>query len=303
MFGRFVLFMMPLMPRKLIKRFAMRYVAGEDFDSARQVIQNMNSRNFHATLDILGEDVSSAEQADGVVAGYKSVLKHIAEDGLQANISVKLTHLGLRLDEAAAIQRVHDLADYAKSLGIFMRIDMEDSSLTQKTLDIHNEVREGRGNVGVVLQSYLKRTEEDARQLANTGANIRLCKGIYREPPDIAFKHPDEIRQSYLRCAELLLEGRGNYTAFATHDLQLITALEEMVTFRSIPKDTFEFQALLGVPVENTLDALVARGFKVRWYVPFGADWYAYATRRLEENPDIASYMFRQIFSPQNRSR
>lgn len=302
MFGQLVTRLLPLVPKGIVRRVAMRYVAGEDLDAAAQAVRNLNGRGYLATMDILGEDADSDAHADRTVQGYGAVLARIAADGLDSNISVKLTHLGIRLDPDRAGERIRALVGDAKERGNFVRIDMEDSSLTQATLDVFRALRESHGNVGTVLQAYLRRTEQDARELAAAGANLRLCKGIYREPADIAFQKPEEVRQAYLRTASVLLDGTTNYTAFATHDRTLIAALEDMVTHRAIPRDRFEFQALLGVPVEDLLDDLVARGFRVRWYVPFGREWYAYSTRRLKENPKMATYIVRQMFSPRNQS-
>lgn len=302
MFGRLVTKMLPLVPRSIVRAVAMRYVAGEDLDSTAVAVKNLNDRGYLATMDILGEDTTSEAFADETVAGYIDVLDRVAADGLAANISVKLTHLGIRLDPVAAASRVEALIVAAARRGNFVRIDMEDSSLTQATLDLYGDLRTRHDNVGTVLQASLRRTEDDARTLAAKGANLRLCKGIYRESAEIAFQQPGEVRASYLRTAEALLEGAETYTAFATHDRVLIDALVERVRERGIPKDRFEFQALLGVPVEGLLERLVSDGFTVRWYVPFGVEWYAYSTRRLTENPRMATYIVLQLFSPRNRA-
>ena len=302
MFGRIVTKLLPLVPKPIVKRVAMRYVAGEDLDGATTVVHSLNGRGYRATMDILGEDAHSGEEADRTVVGYGEVLQRIAEHDLTSNISVKLTHLGMRLDPAAAAKRLRTLIEDAERRGNFVRIDMEDSSLTQATLDLFREVRATHANVGTVLQAYLRRTEQDARELGAMGANLRLCKGIYREPADIAFQKADEVRASYMRTATALLDSPGAYTGFATHDRALIASLLELVETRAVPKDRFEFQALLGVPVEDLLDDIVARGYTVRWYVPFGRDWYAYSTRRLKENPKMATYIVRQMFSPRNQS-
>lgn len=302
MFGRLVTKVLPLVPRPIVRAVAMRYVAGEDLDSAAVAVRNLNERGYLATMDILGEDTSSETHADETVAGYVDVLDRIAADGLAANISVKLTHLGIRLDPVTAASRVEALIVDAARRGNFVRIDMEDSSLTQATLDLYADLRTRHDNVGTVLQACLRRTEEDARALAARGANLRLCKGIYREPAEIAFQRPDEVRASYLRTADAILAGTDTYVAFATHDRALIDTLVERVRERAVSKDRFEFQALLGVPVEDRLERLVADGFTVRWYVPFGLDWYAYSTRRLKENPQMATFIVRQIFSPRNRA-
>jgi len=303
MFGRIVTGLLPWVPQGIVKRVAMRYVAGEDLDAACATVAALNRRGFQATVDILGEDAASEAVADETVTGYREVLARIAQGDLRSNISVKLTHLGFRLDPERAERRLADLIGDAGRLGNFVRIDMEDSSLTQATLDLHARMRARSERVGTVLQAYLHRTEEDARHLAAQGANLRLCKGIYRESPAIAYTRPDAIRASYLRTAEVLLDGAGTYTAFATHDRTLLSSLVDLVTSRRVPPDRFEFQALLGVPVDDVLVPLVASGFTVRWYVPYGREWYAYSTRRLKENPKMATYIIRQILQPRKNRR
>jgi proline dehydrogenase len=302
MIGYLATRLLPMVPRSVVYAIARRYVAGEDLDAAVNTVGNLNRNRFDATLDILGEDATDAAHADATVRAYCEVLERVAAEGLRSNISVKLTHLGMRLDPEAALGRVESLVARAGELGNFVRIDMEDSSLTDATLGIHRTLRERHANVGTVLQAYLRRTEVDARELASVGTNLRLCKGIYREPATIAFKDRDEIRESFLRTANVLLEGKATYTGFATHDRELIAGLVAMVNRMEIPRDRFEFQALLGVPVEDLLRKLVDDGFRVRIYVPFGSEWYPYSSRRLKENPKMASYVISHLFSPRSRA-
>lgn len=287
-----------MVPRAVVHAVASRYVAGEDLSAAAGVVRSLNARGYEATLDVLGEDARDATVADRTVREYLDVLERIRADSLRCNVSLKLTHLGLRLDRDAARERLRRIVERARELGNFVRIDMEDSSVTDATLEIYRAMRAADGPVGAVLQACLRRTLDDARALAATGANVRLCKGIYREPRAIAYHGREQVRASYLAAAEALLRAAGTYVAFATHDRPLIERCLDLVARLAIPADRFEFQALLGVPVEDVLDRLVSRGVRVRAYVPFGEDWYPYASRRLRENPKIASYVLRQMFAP-----
>ena len=298
MFGWMVSRMLPVVPKGVVRQVAKRYVAGEDLETAAAVVRTLNEKRREATVDILGEDAKDADHADGTVRGYGQVLEAIATRGLRSNVSVKLTHLGLRLDRTACEARLAAILETAKGRGNFVRIDMEDSSLTDVTLEIHASVRErfGGAHVGTVLQAYLRRTLGDAEKLAAMGANLRLCKGIYREPVGLAFHGREEIRENYMAVAETLLAGTGTHVGFATHDRKLIARLREMVARLAVPEDRFEFQALLGVPIDDVLDDLAAEGHTVRIYVPFGEEWYPYSSRRLKENPKLATYIVRQMF-------
>jgi proline dehydrogenase len=303
MFGFLVSRMLPLVPRGIVRRVAMRYVAGETLGAAVATVADLNRQGYEATLDVLGEDAKDGEHADAAVVEYLRALAEIADAGLKSNVSVKLTHLGLRLGREACEARLGRIVEAARERGNRVRIDMEDSGLTDVTLDVYRTARERFGNVGTVLQAYLRRTRNDATKLAAEGANLRLCKGIYREPAAIAFQGREEIRQSYLDAAEILLKGEKSYVGFATHDRVLLDRCRELVRRLGVGTDRYEFQALLGVPVEDVLERFVAEGIRVRWYVPFGVEWYPYATRRLKENPKIASYVFRQIFSRGRKTR
>jgi len=289
--------MLPVVPKAVVRRVASRYVAGEDLDAAVAMVRGLNARGYEATLDILGENARDSGEAERTRTGYREVLDRIQQEGLKSNVSIKLTHLGVRLDATAAKERLETIVQRAKEYRNFVRMDMEDSSLTQVTLDLYEDLHQRyRGAVGAVLQAYLHRTAQDAQRLAALGANVRLCKGIYREPRAIAYQDREQVRKSFLQAAATILNAPDTYLAFATHDRVLIDRCLELV--RRVPADRYEFQALLGVPVEDLLDRLVARGVRVRVYVPYGSDWYPYATRRLRENPKIASYVLRQLFSP-----
>ncbi len=296
MFGWLITRMLPIVPMPVVRAVSRRYVAGEDLGAALEVVKGLNASGFQATMDILGEDAGDAAHADGTVDGYRNVLDRIAAEGLKSNVSVKMTHMGIRLDRGEAEARLARIVDKAAEHGNFVRIDMEDSGLTDTTFEVYRAARARHPRVGTVIQAYLRRTVDDARILAAEGANLRLCKGIYREPAAIAYQGKEEIRKSYLDTAEILLSAPGTYTGFATHDRVLIQRLLDLTRRMGMPRDRFEFQALLGVPVDDVLTDLVSQGYTVRWYVPFGDEWYAYSTRRLKENPKMATYIVRHWF-------
>jgi len=282
-------------PKSLVRRVAWRYVAGEDFHAAEQVAQRLEEMGCCATFDLLGEFVEDLSQADASVQEYRAALERIHEVGLDANVSVKLTAFGLKLDEEAAYVRVKDVVSHARGFGNTVRIDMEDSSCTDATFRIYRRLRdEGLDNVGIVLQAYLRRTKEDISELAALQPSCRLCKGIYVEPEAIAFQDDDEIRESYRAAMGALLDG-GSYLGIATHDGALVEAGVDAVRSRQVPTSGYEFQMLLGV-AENIRSSLVRDGHRVRVYIPYGRDWHAYCVRRLKENPRIGRYVFMGLF-------
>lgn len=303
MIGRLAIWLLPFTPRSIVRKVASRYVAGEDLASASLVVQSLNARSYLATMDILGENAADSNVADGTVREYLDVLDRIRTDSLQSNVSLKLSHLGVRLSREAARERLASIVQHARKLDNFVWIDMEDSSLTDETLDVYRLFWARGEPVGAVLQSYLRRTLDDARSLASIGARVRLCKGIYREPSSIAFRGREEIRESFLAAADALFASPDTMVAFATHDRLLIERCLRLVAKRGVPPTRFEFQVLLGVPIEDVLDPLVSQGIAARVYVPFGPEWYPYASRRLRENPRIASYILRQMFLPSGRRR
>lgn len=282
------------LPRRIVGMVSRRYIAGETLESAMETTRRLNQTGMSTTMDVLGENVRTLDEAAGTVRLYLRVLSELAERGLDGNISVKPTHLGLKLDRAHCAANIRELVAAAENLGIFVRIDMEDSSTTSDTLDIFREIRERHTNLGVVLQAYLHRSEHDARDLARMGARVRVCKGIYREPEDIAYQRRDEINRSFLRLVELLL-GHGCHVAIATHDEELVEGAQRILETQGGCEGSYEFQMLLGV-TEGLRDRIVAAGHPLRVYVPFGSEWYAYSIRRLRENPQIAGHVFRAMF-------
>jgi proline dehydrogenase len=245
------------------------------------------------TLDHLGENITHASQADIALTVYRQAVRELHARSLGGNVSIKLTSFGLRLDRRLCLQKVRELVAEAAGAGVFVRIDMEDSSTTSDTLAIYGELRKTHQNVGVVLQACLRRSEEDARALARMGARVRVCKGIYREPPEIAFQEREEISNNFLRLVDVLLES-GCHTAIATHDAALIEASRRMLQAKGGCRGQYEYQMLLGV-TEGLRARVVALGHPLRVYVPFGRDWYAYSVRRLRENPQIAGHVFRAL--------
>jgi proline dehydrogenase len=277
---------LPAVPRPIVRRLSAPYIAGPGLDDAVRVVRRLNAEGKMATIDVLGEEVARATEANEIRSAYHRVLERIEQEGLDSNVSIKLTGLGLELDEELALLNLQAVVADAAARGNFVRIDMEDSSTTDATLRFYRELSAaGYGNAGVVLQAYLRRTVADATGLAN----VRLCKGIYAEPLSIAFHDPDEIRGSYLAALDALLD-EGAYVGIATHDEQLIRASLERIAARGLAPDQVEFQMLLGVRGSRG-DELVRAGHRLRVYVPFGTHWYEYSLRRLQENPKIAGYV------------
>jgi proline dehydrogenase len=272
---------------------ARRYIAGETMDSALEMTARLNARGITTTMDVLGENITRMEETAPTVRTYAEVLDQLHERRLDGNISVKPTHLGLKLDRAGCLRNLGTLVEKAASMDRFVRIDMEDSSTTSDTLDMYRALRETRSNVGVVLQAYLKRSERDARDLARMAASVRVCKGIYREPPDIAWRDRARINASFLTLVEMLL-GAGCRVAIATHDEDVVDGACRILARLGGCKGRYEFQMLLGV-AERLRDRIAAEGHPMRIYVPFGREWYAYSMRRLRENPKIAGHVFRAL--------
>jgi proline dehydrogenase len=275
---------LPAIPRPVVRRLSSRYIAGPEIEDALRVVTELDAQGKLATVDVLGEEITQASEARAIAQTYLAALEAFGRAGLEANVSVKLTGLGLKLGRALCKENLASIA----ATGNFVRIDMEDASTTDATLELYRELtEEGYANLGVVLQAALRRTVDDARALA--GANVRLCKGIYVEPVEIAYRGFDEVRTSYVEALDVLLDG-GCYVGIATHDRWLIEQGERAVRERGLDPSEYEFQMLLGVRPELG-DALVAAGHRLRIYVPFGRQWYEYSLRRLQENPKVAGHI------------
>jgi proline dehydrogenase len=287
---RAIVRLLPAVPRPLVQRLSSRYIAGPTIDDAIRVVGRLNAKGKLATVDVLGEEIATADEARAIAGQYHDVLARLDDESLDANISIKLTALGLELDHELCRQNVEAVVVDAAARGRFVRIDMEDSSTTDRTLALHRELRdEGHSNVGVVLQAYLRRSVDDVPALDN----VRICKGIYVEPPELAFEEFEAVRASYVKCLEKLV-AQGTYVGIATHDEYLIGEALRIIGEAALPPDRYEFQMLLGVRPDRA-DELIAAGHKLRVYVPYGDDWYEYSVRRLQENPKIAGYVARDL--------
>ena len=284
-----------MLPKSMVRVFAGKYIAGEELQDAINLVKQLNSKGIFATLDVLGESIQNKEEAIEAKKKCIEVIEAIETNKLMANLSIKPTQMGLAIDEEFAFQQILEIVQKAKSFNNFVRIDMEDSPFTDPTIRVYKKVNEKIGHVGVVLQAYLKRTLSDIEQLNKLGTNYRICKGIYVEPESIAYKKRQAIRDNFQKALKLMLKN-GNYVGIATHDDYLVDNAYKMIKEMNIPKDKFEFQMLLGVK-EELRDKINSDGYKVRIYVPFGEDWFAYSIRRLKENPQIAGYVFKNIFS------
>jgi proline dehydrogenase len=287
---RAIVRLLPAVPKPVVQRLSSRYIAGPTLDDAIRVVGRLNAKGKLATVDVLGEEIATADEARAIAGQYHDVLARLDQERLDANISIKLTALGLELDLDLCRENLEAVVVDAAARGRFVRIDMEDSSTTDRTLALHRRLRdEGHDNIGVVLQAYLRRTLDDVRGLDN----VRICKGIYVEPADVAFQEFDEVRASYIRCLEALVE-QGTYVGIATHDEHLIGEALRIVDDAGLSPDRYEFQMLLGVRPDRA-DDLIAAGHRLRVYVPYGTDWYEYSVRRLQENPKIAGYVARDL--------
>ena len=282
--------MLPAVPKPLVHRLAQRYIAGPTLEDACRVVKTANAHHKRATIDVLGEEVVRDDEARAIAGAYRDVFETIERQRLDSNVSVKLTALGLKLGYDLCQENLESVVGEAARRDNFVRIDMEDSSTTDDTLRLYRELREaGHENVGVVLQAYLRRTVDDIRALADLHPSVRICKGIYVEPPDLAFQGYEEVRTSFVRALEELLDA-GCYVGIATHDEWLVGEARRIVARRGLDRDEYEFQMLYGV-AEPLGNQLVRDGHRLRIYVPFGEHWYAYSLRRLQENPKIAGYI------------
>jgi proline dehydrogenase len=281
---------LPIVPKPIVQLVSSRYIAGRRLADACRVVSRLNAAGKRATVDVLGEEIHNADEARRIRDAYLDALAAIEREALDANVSVKLTALGLELDHGLCRENLLALVEDAARRSNFVRIDMEDSSCTDSTLRLYRELRDGgHENVGIVLQAYLRRTLEDVEALADLRPNVRLCKGIYVEPDEVAFQDDDEVRENFLAALDSLLD-RGSYVGIATHDEELLRGSQQRILERGLETDEYEFQMLLGVR-EARASSLVGEGHRLRVYVPYGEQWYAYSLRRLQENPKVAGYI------------
>ena len=291
---------------RFAKSFARRFVAGETLEEALAAVQALNASGISASLDELGESVTNEAEARGTRDTYLRILDRIAESKLDANVSVKLTALGLDISEELCVGLMQDLLERARKYGTFIRIDMESSAYTERTLRLFEErfYPSYREQVGIVLQSYLYRTAADVQRAIELKCRVRICKGAYKEPPSVAFPEKKDVDASYVRAMQSLMQ-QGNYPGLATHDPAIIQAAKEFARANAIDASRFEFQMLYGVR-RDMQEALVDEGWRMRVYVPFGTQWYPYLMRRLAERPAnlmfITGNILREMLSRRKRS-
>ncbi len=284
---------MPFVPKPIVAKVAQRYVAGEEVSDAANAIRELNTEGAMATVDVLGEEVHDPAKAEAAVEQYLVLLNTIDREKLDANVSIKPTMLGLKIDEEMCCGHIKTILSRAAELDNFVRIDMEDHTCTDATLRIYRRLLGEVGHVGVVLQAYLQRTAADIGELLPLGPNIRLCKGIYREPRTVAWQQYETVRANFIYTLDKLLEG-GAYVGIATHDAHLVWAGMAAVDRLGLEPANYEFQMLLGVDPELRR-IILDRGHRLRVYVPFGRDWYPYSMRRLRENPTVAHHVTRAM--------
>ena len=276
------------------RRLAARFIAGESPQDAVRAVRALNAEGFEATLDCLGESVHDASAAKEACEVYLGVLDRLAAERLRSHVSIKLTQLGLAIDEALTLRHLAALTERAQKLGNFIRIDMESSAYTESTLRVFRQLNAPRETLGMVIQSYLRRSEQDVADLVKCGARIRLVKGAYQEPAEIAFPHKSDVDAKFFRLMKMMLAS-DNFHAIATHDDRMIAATLAFARERSLAADRFEFQMLYGIRRQLQRD-LLKQGYRVRVYVPYGKQWYAYFMRRLAERPANLIFLLRNFF-------
>jgi proline dehydrogenase len=288
---------------RLAKRMASRFVAGETVEEAMGAVRALNARGITASLDLLGESVHREEEARATGTAYLDLLDRIQKEKLDANVSLKLTAMGLDVSEELCVANMHLVLERARDYDSFVRIDMESSHYTERTLHVfeHRLYPSYPKNVGIVLQSYLRRTAADVDKANRLKCRVRICKGAYQEPPSVAFPDKRDVDENYKRCMHALMSD-GNYPGLATHDERIIADAKRFATDRGITPDRFEFQMLYGVR-RDLQEQLVREGYRIRVYVPFGTQWYPYLMRRLAERPANVAFMTGNVVKEMLRGR
>jgi len=300
MFNKLIASMLPYMPKKLIWIFSKRYIAGQNVDDAMKAAKELNDKGMVVTLDILGEFIETLDEAEKNKNDYIKLIERAESDGIKGNYSVKPTMFGLLLDKEVCYQHIRDIVKKATEYNNFIRVDMEDSPCTTITIDMYRKLRaEFPKNCGLVLQAYMRRTMQDLKDLMDIHTeeapqNYRLCKGIYVEPAEVAYKKYEEINEHYLEDLEFMLKN-GVYAGIATHDKPLVEGAYKLIEKYNVPKDKYEFQMLYGV-TPDLRQSIIDKGHKMRVYVPFGEEWFGYSTRRLKENPKMAWLIIKALF-------
>lgn len=284
----------PLIPKFIVRRFAAPYIAGITIDEAIATVKKINTSGAMATIDLLGEFIEHQSRATQDVEELKVLIKAIHQHGVNSNVSIKPTQMGLLLDPEFCYQNIRELVTLAKETGNFIRIDMEDSPCTQLEIDLYLRLRKEFDNVGLVIQAYLHRTDADIDLLISHQANLRICKGIYVEPASVAIKDKQAIRDNFLKQVEKMFINNC-YVGVATHDEYLVNETIKLVEKHQVKREDFEFQMLLGV-LPKMRESLIKKGYRLRIYVPYGNQWYGYSTRRFKENPEIAGYVAKALF-------
>tara|TARA_Y100000996_G_scaffold73692_1_gene49582 strand:+ start:4459 stop:5352 length:894 start_codon:yes stop_codon:yes gene_type:complete len=292
-FNKLIVLILPLMPKWFIKIIAKKYIAGTTLEEAINAIKNLNSQGQKVTLDILGEHTETIVECNNITDDYIRILKEINKNKLDCNISVKPSHIGSDINSNIVVENFSKIQDAANKFDNFIRLDMESSELTDLTLEVYSNLIKKSSNVGIVIQAYLYRSMEDIGRLKKN-TNIRLCKGIYNESPEIAIKDAQEINNNYIKLLNHAFD-RNIFVGIASHDEKLITRCIDLIKSRNISNNSFEFQYLYGVPMNKMLKLYKSNNFTVRAYVPYGINWYDYSVRRIKENPKIASYVLKNI--------
>ncbi len=300
MLNKLISNLLPYMPKSLVWHFSKQYIAGETIDDAIQAALKLNSQGILTTLDVLGEFIKNLDEAEANKEEYLEVIEAAEKAGVKGNYSVKPTFFGLLIDKEVAYTLIREIVAKAASYGNFIRIDMEDSPCTDLSIELLRRlIKEFPENVGLVLQAYLKRTNDDIRNMEDLNdpdvpLNFRICKGIYVEPRSIAYKEYDEINRHFLEDVELMME-KNMYPSIATHDKTLVEGAYKLLEKHNYPGDRYEFQMLYGV-TPSLRKSIVDKGHKMRVYVPFGEQWFGYSTRRLKENPAMAGVIMKALF-------
>lgn len=301
MLNRMIAQMLPYMPKRLVWLFSKRYIAGEQLDDAIFVSKELNAKSILVTVDLLGEFITRIDQAVQNKNDYLDVIDRFHAEGIRGNFSLKPSSFGLLIDEERCFELVREVLVRIDSYGSFLRIDMEDSQCTDREIALYLRLKEQFPNrVGLVLQAYMKRTGSDLESMLathhneNNRLNFRLCKGIYIESPEIAYRDYEQVRLQYLKHLRFMLE-HGIYVGIATHDRFLVEGAQKLIAELNVSKDRYEFQMLYGV-TPALRDSIVAAGHTMRIYVPFGQDWFGYCSRRIKENPKMATDIIKALF-------
>jgi len=300
MFNRFIAAILPWFPKKFIWLFSKSYISGETIDDAMRVSKELKKNNIDITIDVLGEFITTLDEAEENKKEYLNLIDVTNKSGIEGNFSVKPTFFGMLIDKEICYKHIREIVAKASNFNNFIRIDMEDSPCTDMEIELFRRLqKEFPGNVGLVVQAYLKRTLDDIRGLSDLNSekhplNFRLCKGIYIEPAEIAYKKYEEINQHFLEDLEYMFKNRI-YVGIATHDKPLVEGAFNLIKKYNVPKSMYEFQMLYGV-TPNLRESIVKDGHRMRVYVPFGTKWFGYSTRRLKENPKMASHIIKALF-------